>query len=599
MIYLKTLRWDNCFSYGEGNSINFDDSTVTQLIGTNGTGKSSIPLILEEVLYGKNNKGIKKQDIPNRHLEKGYHIELEFNVDKDKYEVTLNRKSSISLKVSKNGTDISSHTTTGTYKTIENILGLNYKTFSQLFYQSASSSLEFLKATDTNRKKFLIALLGLDKYIELFELFKTKHKEYNSSLVGIEASCSTIENWLAENALEDTKPMELKEVPEDASSEVEEYAKLKGELDNAEQINRDINKNNEYIKLLQNVDIDEVSRHVDKPESTDSEVQEKGSLTSATNNKKALITKLSKLDGQCPTCMQSVDEEFITDLIDRANAVINSNATRIEEIEDIVTSAKSGLLAYRNHQKVVADFENLNNLVDNTKSNNLVDREKVQTKMRVLKETIQTVRADIKKAIAHNEKATAFNTKIDVILEQTADFEEKLRVKTSELDELVGLLAIVDILKKSFSTNGLIAYKIESLVKDLEDEINKYLAELSAGRFQLNFNLKGEKLNIQIIDEGRTVEIEALSSGEFGRVNTATLLGIRKVMNILSKSKLNLLILDEVMGVLDDMGKEKLIEILLEETEINTFIVSHEYTHPLLNKINITKENNISRLENG
>ena len=599
MIYLKTLRWDNCFSYGEGNSINFDDSTVTQLIGTNGTGKSSIPLILEEVLYGKNNKGIKKQDIPNRHLEKGYHIELEFNVDKDKYEVTLNRKSSISLKVSKNGTDISSHTTTGTYKTIENILGLNYKTFSQLFYQSASSSLEFLKATDTNRKKFLIALLGLDKYIELFELFKTKHKEYNSSLVGIEASCSTIENWLAENALEDTKPMELKEVPEDASSEVEEYAKLKGELDNAEQINRDINKNNEYIKLLQNVDIDEVSRHVDKPESTDSEVQEKGSLTSATNNKKALITKLSKLDGQCPTCMQSVDEEFITDLIDRANAVINSNATRIEEIEDIVTSAKSGLLAYRNHQKVVADFENLNNLVDNTKSNNLVDREKVQTKMRVLKETIQTVRADIKKAIAHNEKATAFNTKIDVILDQTADCEEKLRVKTSELDELVGLVAIVDILKKSFSTNGLIAYKIESLVKDLEDEINKYLAELSAGRFQLNFNLKGEKLNIQIIDEGRTVEIEALSSGEFGRVNTATLLGIRKVMNILSKSKLNLLILDEVMGVLDDMGKEKLIEILLEETEINTFIVSHEYTHPLLNKINITKENNISRLENG
>jgi energy-coupling factor transporter ATP-binding protein EcfA2 len=111
--------------------------------------------------------------------------------------------------------------------------------------------------------------------------------------------------------------------------------------------------------------------------------------------------------------------------------------------------------------------------------------------------------------------------------------------------------------------------------------------------------LKGEKLNIQIIDEGRTVEIEALSSGEFGRVNTATLLGIRKIMNILSKSKLNLLILDEVMGVLDDQGKEKLVEILLEEKDINTFIVSHEYTHPLLNKINIVKENNISRLDNG
>ena len=280
-------------------------------------------------------------------------------------------------------------------------------------------------------------------------------------------------------------------------------------------------------------------------------------------------------------------------------SVISSNTVRIEEVEDIITSAKAELLAYHTHQKVVADFENLNNLVDSTKSTKLVDRDNAQTKMIVLKEAIQQVRKNIKKAIAHNEKATAFNTKIDVILEQTADFEEKLRIKTAELEELRELAAIVDILKKSFSTNGLIAYKIESLVKDLEDEINKYLAELSAGRFQLNFNLKGEKLNIQIIDEGRIVEIEALSSGEFGRVNTATLLGIRKVMNILSKSKLNLLILDEVMGVLDDSGKEKLVEILLEETEINTFIVSHEYTHPLLNKINITKENNISRLENG
>jgi|APSaa5957512622_1039677.scaffolds.fasta_scaffold07644_4 DNA repair exonuclease SbcCD ATPase subunit len=599
MIYLKTLKWDNCFSYGKGNSINFDDSAVTQLIGTNGTGKSSIPLILEEVLYGKNNKGIKKQDIPNRYLEEGYHIELKFKVDKDKYEIVLNRKSSISLKISKNGTDISSHTTTATYKTIENILGLNYKTFSQLFYQSASSNLEFLKATDTNRKKFLIALLGLDKYIELFELFKDKHKEYNSSLVAIEASCSVIDNWLAENALEDTTPMNILEVPEDAAKEVEEYTKLKGEYDNAEQINKDINKNNEYMRMLKNVDIDEVVKQVDKPESVDSEVQEKGSLTSQSAAKKALITKLSKLDSQCPMCMQSVDEEFITDLISKAKEVISSNTVRIEEVEDIITSAKAELLAYHTHQKVVADFENLNNLVDSTKSTKLVDRDNAQTKMIVLKEAIQQVRKNIKKAIAHNEKATAFNTKIDVILEQTADFEEKLRIKTAELEELRELAAIVDILKKSFSTNGLIAYKIESLVKDLEDEINKYLAELSAGRFQLNFNLKGEKLNIQIIDEGRIVEIEALSSGEFGRVNTATLLGIRKVMNILSKSKLNLLILDEVMGVLDDSGKEKLVEILLEETEINTFIVSHEYTHPLLNKINITKENNISRLENG
>jgi DNA repair exonuclease SbcCD ATPase subunit len=599
MIYLKTLKWDNCFSYGASNSINFDDSTVTQLIGTNGTGKSSIPLILEEVLYGKNNKNIKKQDISNRYVEKGYHIELDFNIDKDKYNIVLSRKSNVSLKLSKNDKDISSHTTTATYKTIEGILGLNYKTFSQLFYQSASSNLEFLKATDTNRKKFLIALLGLDKYIELFELFKDKYKDYNSSLMAIESDCRVIETWLDENYIQDTKPKKILAVPEDPSKEVEEFTELKAKLENADDINKSINNNNQYKDLLQNIDIEEIGRSISKPKSTDLVVEKKGSLTAEVTARDLLIKKLSKLKGQCPTCMQSVNEDFILDLIVRAKEVIKLNNTKVKEIDRVVTEAKTGMIAYRKHQKVVSEFENLSNLVDPSMSSKLVNRDTVQTRMEVLKVKILEIRKSIKKTIAQNEKATAWNTKIDVILEQTADFEEKLRVKNLELEELRELVTIVDILKKSFSTNGLIAYKIESLVKDLEEQINNYLAELSSGRFQLNFNLKGEKLNIQIIDEGRTVEIEALSSGEFGRVNTATLLGIRKIMNILSKSKLNLLILDEVMGVLDDQGKEKLVEILLEEKDINTFIVSHEYTHPLLNKINIVKENNISRLDNG
>ena len=66
----------NCFSYGEENEIDLSRTTLTQLVGTNGTGKSSIPLILEEVLFNKNSKGIKKADIANRINNKGYDITL-------------------------------------------------------------------------------------------------------------------------------------------------------------------------------------------------------------------------------------------------------------------------------------------------------------------------------------------------------------------------------------------------------------------------------------------------------------------------------------------------------------------------------------------
>jgi Fe-S cluster assembly ATPase SufC len=78
VITLKKLTWSNCFSYGSGNELNLNESIVNQLVGTNGTGKSSIPLILEEVLFNKNSKGIKKADIPNREVNKGYDIGLTF-----------------------------------------------------------------------------------------------------------------------------------------------------------------------------------------------------------------------------------------------------------------------------------------------------------------------------------------------------------------------------------------------------------------------------------------------------------------------------------------------------------------------------------------
>ena len=134
--------------------------------------------------------------------------------------------------------------------------------------------------------------------------------------------------------------------------------------------------------------------------------------------------------------------------------------------------------------------------------------------------------------------------------------------------------ANVDILKKAFSTNGLLAYKIENLVKDLEELTNEYLAELSDGRFSLEFVVLNDKLNVEIDDNGKTVDILALSAGELARVNTSTLLAIRKLMSSISKSQINVLFLDEVTNVLDEQGKERLVELLLERGKF-------EYLHSI------------------
>ena len=79
MIILKTLKWSNWFSYGEDNFLNLADAPLIQISGKNGSGKSSIPLIIEEVLYGKNSQNKKKTQLINRYLNKPITATLTFS----------------------------------------------------------------------------------------------------------------------------------------------------------------------------------------------------------------------------------------------------------------------------------------------------------------------------------------------------------------------------------------------------------------------------------------------------------------------------------------------------------------------------------------
>jgi DNA repair exonuclease SbcCD ATPase subunit len=88
-----------------------------------------------------------------------------------------------------------------------------------------------------------------------------------------------------------------------------------------------------------------------------------------------------------------------------------------------------------------------------------------------------------------------------------------------------------------------------------------------------------------------------MSGGEFSRIQTSILLAIRILLSKLGGSSINLLFLDEITGVLDSEGKEKLIEVLQAEEELNVFLISHDFTHPLIDKVSIIKENNISCIQ--
>ena len=596
MITLKTLRWDNCFSYGKDNTLHLDDSNLTQLVGTNGQGKSSIPLIIEEVLFNKNSKGIKKQEIQNRFVNQGYWINLTFSVDNNEYEIDVSRKASIKCKLYENGEDISSHTATNTYKTVQDLLGLDFKTFTQLVYQNTNTSLQFLTATDTNRKKFLIDLLKLEEYVEFFEIFKEASREISFEVNSLNSKSDTIVKWLNENKLESVELLPIKNLPKYSQKDEEDLQSLRNDFEKISEKNKKIIDNNSNRDQLQQLERSEYRLYKGEEIDLGAKQQKLGTIRAKLSDAQAHLDKISELEGVCPTCEQEIDWNRMEEIRMGYVSTITHGVDEEEEIEEAIEKARD-----HNNRIVVRDvqqreFEELMKIVDNSLPSQILDGDALSSQIDELTSKIQDIRSDIERVSNENQMAERHNTRISIIQEQTEEMEKQLEEIVAALGQVEEKSAHLEILKKAFSTNGLLAYKIENLVKDLEQLTNEYLAELSDGRFSLEFVVTNDKLNVEITDNAKVVDILALSSGELARVNTATLLAIRKLMSSISSSRINTLFLDEVINVLDEQGREKIVEILLRE-DLNTYIVSHGWTHPLLAKIEVIKEDNISHLE--
>jgi DNA repair exonuclease SbcCD ATPase subunit len=597
MITLQTLKWDNCFSYGSGNELQLNNNIVTQILGTNGMGKSSIPLIIEEALYNKNSKGIKKSDIPNRYIQEGYNIYLSFVKDDDLYEITVNRKTSIKVKLEKNNVDISSHTATNTYKTLQEVLGVDFKTFSQLVYQNTNASLQFLTATDANRKKFLIDLLHLEKYVELFEVFKNASKEVALVSSTVAGKLETVEKWLETNILTDANILPLLDLDINTSEDEKALRSLMIELENISEINKKISTNNQYKLMLKGIDIAEVQgSSVTNIQSYDTIQEELGSWQAVATGAMRTLKQLESIKDECPACKQSIDISAELKMVADSTAEHLEALENIDRLKPLIKAVKENNTEFSKNEKIKQDWEGLYRSIDNNLQVEQVDREALDNKITDIQKNISTAKKKITEISNENQERTRRNTRIQVIQEQTGEFVEQQKSYNTKLVENQCLESSLEVLKKSFSTNGLLAYKIENLVGDLEEMANEYLAELSDGRFTLEFVVSNDKLNVEITDNGNIVDILALSSGELARVNTATLIAIRKLMSSISKSKINILFLDEVTNVLDDQGREKLVEVLLKE-DLNTYIVSHGWSHPLLEKIEVVKNGNISILE--
>lgn len=608
-IELQKLEFSNMFSYGENNSLQLNSERITQLSAINGVGKTSIAHILQELLFSKNTKGIKKGDILNRHSgAKTWSGSLDFSVNSKQYNISVKRTgASTKVILLENGVDISEHKVIDTYKKINNILGLDFNVFSQLTYQSSTDLLEFLKATDTNRKKFLINLFNLEKYLIIGDKIKLESGKTDKELRDLRTELATIESFLNSTTIPETQT-EV-DVPEIDQQLAVRLSEIDTSLQNYSDTCKRIDKNNMYIKEQQELEFDISLIKPDPFEYTEEYQALKHDLVVIKNNISTLTKEITCIDttNVCSSCGQAIDnsqqlkikEKKQVELSELQNKYEN-NLAKAKKWGDEYLEAQKAHTKWAENKQKIDRFEQLAQLIDLTIETEYPNIGNLENEKKQIKATHIAQTNDRNAAIKHNNSVSAHNAKVEALTEQKGEFLNRQQALINDINKVLEKANHLTILKKAFSPTGIVAFKLENLTKNLENSINSYLADLSDGQFQVEFSLEKEKLNIDIIDAGVKAPIETASGGEYSRIQTAILLAIRDLLAKLSNNGINLLFLDEITGVLDEKGKEELIEVLSKDrkSKLNVFLISHDFSHPLVPKINIQKQDKISYISN-
>jgi hypothetical protein len=426
-------------------------------------------------------------------------------------------------------------------------------------------------------------------------MFKAVAKEVSLESEKVGVKVKTLSSWLDKYIKEELISQELVVVPAPPTEELAVLAILKEQLSTIEDTNKRISKNNKYKEILGNIVLD--IAFAPTTDITKLKIEE-ADLSKQIKTAQAVISGTGIISDICSMCKSPIDTTHKKGMVAEARALISRVQPELLVITNDISQAQDIERRFIKAQATQVEWEKYTSLIDPTMTHELLDKKYLETLLETGISQIDKINADIKKATIYNTAALAHNTKIEVMAAQMASVSAELIEETALLSPLTSRSNTLAILQKTFSTTGLVAYKIECLVKDLEQITNDYLLDMSDGRFQLAFKVNSsDKLNVIITDNGTDIDIQALSNGERARVNIATLLAIRKLMQTLSNAQINLLILDETVESLDIDGKEKLIEVLLKEQHLNTILVSHGFSHPLLEKINIIKDNHISRME--
>ena len=546
MLVFHKIRWRNFLSTGnQFSEIDFEKNNTNLIVGTNGAGKSTVLDALTFVLFNKPFRRINKPQLVNTTNEKDCLVEIEFSINNRDYLVRRGIKPNI-FDIEVNGVSLHKEADDRANQRIleENILKLNYRSFTQIVILGSSTFVPFMQLATSHRREVIEDLLDIRIFSAMNNLIKDKIREKKDQIKSLE---------LKKETLKDKMKMQ--------QSFIEE-------LENRG--NANINSNKEKIANLDS-EIGDYMTHISTVESSlvdKTKLQEEligagDKLLKLNNLKGKLSQKVSTITQEhkfftentvCPTCTQTIEEEFRLNRIVDAQNKAKELQKGFQELEETIKLEQD-----RERQFTVLSKEitKLNHEISQNNTRISLN----QRQIRDLESEIQTIAQNLANRNTEHEKLEEFQTNLQKTFEDLSKKKEEI--------------VYYDFAYSLLKDDGVKTKIIKKYLPFINQQVNRYLQMMD---FYINFELDSEfNENIRSpIHED--FSYSSFSEGEKARIDLALLFSWREVARVKNSVNCNILLFDEVFdSSLDGFGADeflKIIKYVVKDT--NVFVISHK-----------------------
>ena len=297
MITFQKIRWKNFLSTGDQFSeIDFQKNATNLIVGTNGTGKSTVLDALTFSLFNKPFRKINKSQLVNATNEKDTQVEVEFDINGRQYLVRRCMKPNL-FEIEVDGQKMHKQADDRATQKIleENILKVNYKSFTQIVILGSSTFVTFMQLSSSVRRDVIEDLLDIRIFSFMNKLLKDKLRIQKEKVRSL--------NLKREN-LEDKIAMQDKFLKEIENRSKEDVKNRKNKIDDL------IKETDEYVITNEKLEnqVRDTSTEQEKFVGADKKLSKLNNFKGQISNKVSTITKEHKFFKEntvCPTCLKS------------------------------------------------------------------------------------------------------------------------------------------------------------------------------------------------------------------------------------------------------------------------------------------------------